>query len=139
MHINAIGGDSPGKTELAREILLRSDIFVEYAPQTRIEGEIQQLDMNHPGDRAVARSSSARRKAGAMRARSRCSTASASRSRISPRCATFANSSTAPGITSIWTSSPTPTIPATSSACCFGRAPKRPPDEILRDATVLSR
>ena len=48
VHINAIGGDSPGKTELAREILLRSDIFVEYAPQTRIEGEIQQLDMNHP-------------------------------------------------------------------------------------------
>ena len=48
LHINAIGGDSPGKTELAREILLRSDIFVEYAPQTRIEGEIQQLDMNYP-------------------------------------------------------------------------------------------
>ena len=48
VHINAIGGDSPGKTELARGILLRSDIFVEYAPQTRIEGEIQQLDMNHP-------------------------------------------------------------------------------------------
>ncbi len=48
LHINAIGGDSPGKTELARGILLRSDIFVEYAPQTRIEGEIQQLDMNYP-------------------------------------------------------------------------------------------
>jgi ornithine cyclodeaminase len=48
VHINAIGGDSPGKTELHRDILLRSDIFVEYAPQTRIEGEIQQLDPNHP-------------------------------------------------------------------------------------------
>jgi ornithine cyclodeaminase len=48
LHINAIGGDCPGKTELAREILLRSDIFVEYPPQTRIEGEIQQLDPDHP-------------------------------------------------------------------------------------------
>ena len=48
VHINAIGGDCPGKTELARDILLRSSIFVEYPPQTRIEGEIQQLDMNHP-------------------------------------------------------------------------------------------
>ncbi len=38
VHINAIGGDCPGKTELSKEILLRSDIFVEYTPQTRIEG-----------------------------------------------------------------------------------------------------
>jgi ornithine cyclodeaminase len=48
VHINAVGGDSPGKTELAREILLRSDIFVEFPPQTRIEGEIQQLDPDYP-------------------------------------------------------------------------------------------
>lgn len=48
VHINAIGGDCPGKTELHRDILLRSDIFVEYAPQTRIEGEIQQLAADHP-------------------------------------------------------------------------------------------
>ena len=48
VHINAIGGDCPGKTELHRDILLRSDIFVEYPPQTRIEGEIQQLDGDHP-------------------------------------------------------------------------------------------
>jgi ornithine cyclodeaminase len=47
VHINAIGGDCPGKTELQREILLRSDIFIEYAPQTWIEGEIQQLDKDH--------------------------------------------------------------------------------------------
>lgn len=47
VHINAIGGDCPGKTELHRDILLRSDIFVEYAPQTRIEGEIQQLPPDH--------------------------------------------------------------------------------------------
>ena len=31
-----------------RDILLRSDIFVEYPPQTRIEGEIQQLAADHP-------------------------------------------------------------------------------------------
>ncbi|PWW03478.1 ornithine cyclodeaminase [Hoeflea marina] len=48
VHINAIGGDCPGKTELARAILDRSDIFVEYPPQTRVEGEIQQLDADHP-------------------------------------------------------------------------------------------
>ena len=47
VHINAIGGDCPGKTELHRDILLRSDIFVEYPEQTRIEGEIQQLDDDH--------------------------------------------------------------------------------------------
>ncbi len=48
VHLNAIGGDCPGKTELHRDILLRSDIFVEYPPQTRIEGEIQQLEEDHP-------------------------------------------------------------------------------------------
>ena len=48
VHINAIGGDCPGKTELHRDILLRSEIFVEYPPQTRIEGEIQQLDDDYP-------------------------------------------------------------------------------------------
>nr|WP_104069356.1 ornithine cyclodeaminase [Albidovulum inexpectatum] len=48
VHINAVGGDCPGKTELHRDILLRSTIFVEYPPQTRVEGEIQQLDPDHP-------------------------------------------------------------------------------------------
>jgi ornithine cyclodeaminase len=48
LHINAIGGDCPGKTELHRDILLRSDIFVEYPPQTRVEGEIQVLKSDHP-------------------------------------------------------------------------------------------
>lgn len=43
VHINAIGGDCPGKTELHKDILTRSDVFVEYPPQTRIEGEIQQM------------------------------------------------------------------------------------------------
>ncbi|MCG7493601.1 ornithine cyclodeaminase [Thalassobius sp. Cn5-15] len=43
VHINAIGGDCPGKTELHRDILTRADVFVEYPPQTRVEGEIQQM------------------------------------------------------------------------------------------------
>ncbi len=48
VHLNAIGGDCPGKTELAEGILRRAEIFVEHAPQTRVEGEIQQLDPEHP-------------------------------------------------------------------------------------------
>lgn len=48
VHINAVGGDCPGKTELHPDILRRADIFVEYPPQTRIEGEIQQLGPDHP-------------------------------------------------------------------------------------------
>jgi ornithine cyclodeaminase len=48
VHINGVGGDCPGKTELHRDILLRASIFVEYPPQTRVEGEIQQLDADHP-------------------------------------------------------------------------------------------
>ncbi|APG95017.1 ornithine cyclodeaminase [Sinorhizobium americanum] len=48
VHINAIGGDCPGKTELHRDILKRSDVFVEYPPQTRIEGEIQQMAADFP-------------------------------------------------------------------------------------------
>ncbi|MBV8145354.1 MAG: ornithine cyclodeaminase [Gammaproteobacteria bacterium] len=46
MHLNAVGGDCPGKTELHRDILLRGDVrvVVEYEPQSRVEGEIQQLD-----------------------------------------------------------------------------------------------
>ncbi|MCB1332157.1 MAG: ornithine cyclodeaminase [Roseivivax sp.] len=48
VHINAIGGDCPGKTELHRDILARSSVFVEYTPQTRIEGEIQQMNPDFP-------------------------------------------------------------------------------------------
>jgi len=43
MHINAVGGDCPGKTELAAEVLRRGRVFVEYEPQTRIEGDLQQM------------------------------------------------------------------------------------------------
>ena len=48
VHINAIGGDCPGKTELHKDILCRSDVFVEYPPQTRIEGDIQQMPEDFP-------------------------------------------------------------------------------------------
>ena len=50
VHVNAVGGDCPGKTELHADILLRSDarVVVEFAPQSRIEGEIQQLPADFP-------------------------------------------------------------------------------------------
>jgi ornithine cyclodeaminase len=46
MHLNAVGGDCPGKTELHADILKskHARIVVEFEPQARIEGEIQQLD-----------------------------------------------------------------------------------------------
>lgn len=43
MHLNAVGGDCPGKTELHADILRDARVVVEYAPQTRVEGEIQQM------------------------------------------------------------------------------------------------
>lgn len=48
VHINAIGGDCPGKTELDAEILRGGSVFVEFEEQTRIEGEIQQMDADSP-------------------------------------------------------------------------------------------
>jgi ornithine cyclodeaminase len=48
VHYNAIGGDCPGKTEIDREALALTRIFVEFPPQTRIEGEIQQLAADWP-------------------------------------------------------------------------------------------
>ncbi|MEM1264007.1 MAG: ornithine cyclodeaminase [Pseudomonadota bacterium] len=48
MHVNALGGDCPGKTELAADVLHAGKIFVEYEPQTRVEGDIQQLADDHP-------------------------------------------------------------------------------------------
>lgn len=48
VHINAVGGDCPGKTELEKSLVLRSSLFVEYPPQTRIEGELQQLAEDYP-------------------------------------------------------------------------------------------
>lgn len=48
MHINAVGGDCPGKTELHADVLRGARVFVEYEPQTRIEGDIQQLPADFP-------------------------------------------------------------------------------------------
>jgi ornithine cyclodeaminase len=50
MHLNAVGGDCPGKTELHRAILERADVrvVVEFEPQSRIEGEIQQMSPQFP-------------------------------------------------------------------------------------------
>jgi ornithine cyclodeaminase len=49
MHINAVGGDCPGKTEIHPDVLRASRVFVEYEPQTRVEGDLQHL----PHDFAV--------------------------------------------------------------------------------------
>lgn len=49
MHLNAVGGDCPGKTELHAQVLQAGSVFVEYEPQTRIEGDLQQM----PADFAV--------------------------------------------------------------------------------------
>lgn len=43
MHINGIGGDCPGKTEIDVRLVERAKIVVENFEQTRVEGEIQQL------------------------------------------------------------------------------------------------
>ena len=48
MHVNAVGGDCPGKTELHRGVLERARVFVEFEPQTRIEGDIQQMPADFP-------------------------------------------------------------------------------------------
>ena len=50
MHLNAVGGDCPGKTELHRRHPARADarVFVEFEPQSRIEGEIQQMPADFP-------------------------------------------------------------------------------------------
>ncbi|GAA2799705.1 ornithine cyclodeaminase [Kribbella solani] len=48
VHVNAVGGDCPGKTELDPGIVSEADVFVEYTPQTRIEGEIQRQAADFP-------------------------------------------------------------------------------------------
>lgn len=48
MHLNAVGGDCPGKTELDPGVLERAAVFVEFEAQTRIEGDIQQMPADFP-------------------------------------------------------------------------------------------
>src|SRR5690625_2713789 len=47
-HLNAIGGDCPGKTELDPQILQEARVVVEDEPQSRIEVEIQQMRPDLP-------------------------------------------------------------------------------------------
>lgn len=49
MHLNAVGGDCPGKTEIHPDALRLCSVYVEFEPQTRIEGDLQQM----PADFAV--------------------------------------------------------------------------------------
>jgi ornithine cyclodeaminase len=60
MHINAVGGDCPGKTEIHPDILRHARLIVEYEPQSRIEGDIQQLPADFPVDELWQVLSSAR-------------------------------------------------------------------------------
>jgi ornithine cyclodeaminase len=50
MHINGVGGDCPGKTELHGDVLRMPGmrVVVEFEPQSRIEGEIQQMPADYP-------------------------------------------------------------------------------------------
>lgn len=48
MHVNAVGGDCPGKTELDPAVLGLGKVFVEFAPQTRVEGDIQRMPADFP-------------------------------------------------------------------------------------------
>jgi ornithine cyclodeaminase len=48
MHINGVGGDCPGKTELHADVLRLGPVFVEYAPQSRMEGDVQQMPADFP-------------------------------------------------------------------------------------------
>jgi ornithine cyclodeaminase len=48
MHVNGVGGDCPGKTELHPDVLRAAQVFVEFEPQTRLEGDIQQLEPDFP-------------------------------------------------------------------------------------------
>ena len=43
-YIHAMGGDSPGKTELSAEFLKQVKLVVEYKPQSLVEGEVQQCE-----------------------------------------------------------------------------------------------
>lgn len=43
-HIQAMGGDCPGKTELSPALLSAAKLVVEYMPQALVEGEVQQSD-----------------------------------------------------------------------------------------------
>ena len=47
-HINGVGGDCPGKTELHRGVLEMARVIVEYEAQSRVEGDLQQMPADFP-------------------------------------------------------------------------------------------
>ncbi|PTT82661.1 ornithine cyclodeaminase [Pelomonas sp. HMWF004] len=47
-HINGVGGDCPGKTELHRGVLEMARVICEFEPQSRIEGDMQQMPADFP-------------------------------------------------------------------------------------------
>lgn len=86
VHINAIGGDCPGKTELHRDILLRSKIFVEFTPKRGSKGKSSSSTRIMRSVK-YGKSSKANRPGGTTPTTSRCSTRLVSRSRILRRSA----------------------------------------------------
>ena len=81
MHVNAIGGDCPGKTELD-PALLRRPASSSFLPQSQLEGEIQQLE-GVEDDRVVA-CNAGEQPGRAAASEVTSSIRSGSRSRISP-------------------------------------------------------
>jgi ornithine cyclodeaminase len=53
LHVNAVGADFPGKTELPRTLLDRSVVCPDFPDQTAREGECQQLDPGAVGPNLV--------------------------------------------------------------------------------------
>jgi ornithine cyclodeaminase/alanine dehydrogenase-like protein (mu-crystallin family) len=53
MHISAVGGDAPGKTELEAAIVQRATLIADYWPQTEVEGESQQRSKRRRDDLSV--------------------------------------------------------------------------------------
>ena len=45
-HLNAVGGDAPGKIELEKKLLQRSKLVVDFRDQAVYEGESQQVQKN---------------------------------------------------------------------------------------------
>ncbi|WP_116107051.1 ornithine cyclodeaminase family protein [Lewinella sp. IMCC34191] len=54
LHVNAIGSDFPGKTELPLSLLHDAFVCPDFRPQAVIEGECQRLDSPYIGDDIVA-------------------------------------------------------------------------------------
>jgi ornithine cyclodeaminase len=110
VHINAVGGDSPGKTELQREILTRPGS----SWNTRPKPGSKARSSNCPRIIRLPNSGGSSPESGPggpAPDRSPCSIPWASPSRISPPCATCMIAWTASACSTSWTCSPIPTTP----------------------------